>query len=69
MRLLRDKLGLADEPMFDAQYDRAQWPAQNGRLAAIFETKTRDEWCALMEGTRRVLRAGAVDGRGAGAPA
>jgi alpha-methylacyl-CoA racemase len=33
------------------QHDRAQWPALKARLAAIFETKTRDEWCELMEGT------------------
>jgi len=33
------------------QLDRAQWPAMKERLAAIFRTKTRDEWCALMEGT------------------
>jgi alpha-methylacyl-CoA racemase len=33
------------------QHDRAQWPAMKERLAAIFRAKTRDEWCALMEGT------------------
>ena len=30
---------------------RAQWPAMKERIAAIFKTKTRDEWCAIMEGT------------------
>lgn len=49
--LLRDKLGITADPLFDAQHDRAQWPAQKERLAAIFRTKTRDEWCALMDGT------------------
>ena len=49
--LLRDKLGLADDPDFAAQFDRAAWPARKQRLAAIFATKTRDEWCALMEMT------------------
>lgn len=49
--LLRDKLGLADDPDFAAQFDRAVWPARKQRLAAIFATKTRDEWCALMEMT------------------
>ncbi|HMC42465.1 MAG TPA: CaiB/BaiF CoA-transferase family protein, partial [Acidimicrobiales bacterium] len=34
-----------------AQMDRSQWPAMKERLAAIFRTKTRDEWCRLMEGT------------------
>src|SRR5207248_6333056 len=33
------------------QMDRAQWPAQKERVAAIFKEKTRDEWCELMEGT------------------
>jgi alpha-methylacyl-CoA racemase len=49
--LLRDKLGLTDDPLFDGQFDRAQWPGQKERLTAIFKTRTRDEWCALMEGT------------------
>ena len=47
--LLREKLGLTDDPLFDAQFDRAQWPAQKTRLTAVFRTKTRDQWCALME--------------------
>ena len=33
------------------QHDRAQWPALKERLAAIFKSKTRDEWSELMEGT------------------
>jgi len=33
------------------QQDRSQWPAMKERLAAIFRTRTRDEWCAAMEGT------------------
>jgi len=47
--LLRQALGLAADPLFDSQYDRAQWPAQKARLAEIFRSKTRDEWCASME--------------------
>jgi alpha-methylacyl-CoA racemase len=31
--------------------DRAAWPAAKRRLAAIIRTKSRDEWCHLMEGT------------------
>jgi alpha-methylacyl-CoA racemase len=42
--------GLEGEDL-PAQQDRSQWPALKERLAAIFRTKTRDEWCALMEGT------------------
>lgn len=33
------------------QNDRSSWPAMNERLAAIFRTKTRDEWCRIMEGS------------------
>jgi len=34
-----------------AQNDRAGWPSMKERLTAIFRTKTRDEWTALLEGT------------------
>ncbi len=33
------------------QHDRSQWPALKERFEALFKTKTRDEWCALMEHT------------------
>ncbi len=33
------------------QMDKSQWPAMKERLAAIFKTKTRDEWSSIMEGT------------------
>lgn len=49
--LLRDKLGIADDPAFEAQFDKAAWPARKERFAAIFATKSRAEWCALMEMT------------------
>ena len=47
---LRRLAGL-DAAAFDAQLDRAQWPELKERVAEVFKTKTRDEWCALMEGT------------------
>ena len=34
------------------------------RFAARFRTSTRDEWCRRVRGHRRLLRAGAVAGRG-----
>ena len=49
-RLLLEKLDLAGETL-PAQHDRAQWPAMRTRLAGIFRTRTRAEWCAIMEGT------------------
>lgn len=48
--LLREKAGLTD-PAFDAQMDRARWPELKQKVAAAIKTKTRDEWCKLMEGT------------------
>ena len=33
------------------QHDRQEWPALKDRLAAIFKTRTRDQWRDLMEGT------------------
>jgi alpha-methylacyl-CoA racemase len=47
---LRRLAGLdADE--WGAQMDRALWPDLKTKLAAVFRTKTRDEWCAVMEHT------------------
>jgi len=42
--------GLASEPL-PAQMDRSQWPAMKARLAALVKTKSRDEWCRIMEGS------------------
>ena len=48
--LLLQKLGLDDvDPA--AQYDTRQWPALKARFAALFKTRTRDAWCALLEGS------------------
>lgn len=48
--LLREKAGLSDTS-WDSHMDRNKWPEQKVKIAEIFRTKTRDEWCALMEGT------------------
>ena len=48
---LRSRLGLADDATFDDQWNKEQWPAQKARLAAVFRTKTRAEWCELLEHT------------------
>ena len=49
--LLREKTGLADNADFDDQMNRPEWPAQKQRFADIFRSKTRAEWCEIMEGT------------------
>jgi alpha-methylacyl-CoA racemase len=48
--LLREKAGLSDAE-FDAQMDAAKWPELKSKLADVFATKTRAEWCEIMEGT------------------
>ena len=48
--LLLDKLGLDPEGMPE-QMDREHWPALRERFAELFKQKTRDEWCAIMEGS------------------
>ncbi|MBH1945529.1 CoA transferase [Erythrobacter sp. YJ-T3-07] len=48
---LRARLGLAEDPDFDAQMNPAQWPALKDRLAAIFKSKTRAEWDEALEHT------------------
>jgi alpha-methylacyl-CoA racemase len=49
--LLLEKLGLSDDPDFASQNDKTLWPQMKARLEAIFLTKSRDEWCAIMEDT------------------
>ncbi len=48
--LLRQLTGLS-EHAFDAQMDRTAWPALRQKLGAVFKSKTREEWCRIMEGT------------------
>jgi len=49
-RELLDKTGLAGESL-PHQLDKTRWPELKERLTALFKTKTRDEWCRIMEGT------------------
>ena len=55
LTLMLELTGLADDvdglgavPRRD---DRAAWPAMKQRVAALVRTRTRDEWCRLLEGT------------------
>ena len=47
---LRQRCGI-DDPLFDAQMDPSRWPLQKVRLAQMFSTRTRNEWCEVLEGT------------------
>lgn len=48
--LLLDKAGITD-PQFKLQMDRTHWPELRDKLAAIIATRSRADWCALLEGT------------------
>lgn len=47
---LLEKIGLADAEL-PHQMARDEWPAMRERLAAVFRTKTRDEWSELLAGS------------------
>jgi alpha-methylacyl-CoA racemase len=48
--LLIEKAGL-DDPDFQIQMDPSEWPQLKEKIAATFKTKTREEWCEIMEGS------------------
>lgn len=48
--LLKEKLGL-DSEKYEPQFDTSKWPEWEKDLISIFKTRTRNEWCEIMEGT------------------
>jgi crotonobetainyl-CoA:carnitine CoA-transferase CaiB-like acyl-CoA transferase len=40
-----------DPASMPPQMDRARWPEAKARLAERFRTRTRDDWCMLLEGS------------------
>ncbi|KAB2964763.1 CaiB/BaiF CoA-transferase family protein, partial [Zoogloea sp.] len=48
--LFLEKAGITD-PDFRLQWERARWPELKTRLAMHLETRSRAEWCALLEGS------------------
>jgi len=48
--LLLEKCGI-DDPDFQTRMDAHRWPLLKEKMATLFRSKTRDEWCALLEGT------------------
>lgn len=42
--------GTVDEA-FTKRWNKAHWPELKARFAALFMTRTREEWCRLLEGT------------------
>lgn len=47
---LLELLGLSDADLPE-QWDRAGWPRLRARFAAVFATRSRDDWARLAEGT------------------
>ena len=47
---LIQRLGLDGEEM-PQQMDQASWPEQKRRFESLFRSRTRDEWCEILEGT------------------
>jgi alpha-methylacyl-CoA racemase len=45
---LLQRLGLKDLP---AQHDRQRWPELRAAFRHVFKQKTREEWCAVFEGS------------------
>jgi alpha-methylacyl-CoA racemase len=48
--LLR-RLDLDDDALFLRRDDPSTWSEARQRLGDLFKSKTRDEWCAMLEGT------------------
>jgi len=49
-KLLLKHAGI-DDPEFKEQTNQSKWPEFKEKITEIFKTKTRDEWCEIMEGT------------------
>ena len=49
-RELLERLDLSDAALPD-QHDRAGWPALRAAFTRTFASRTRDEWCAVFEGS------------------
>ena len=40
-----------DPATFPSQFDRGRWPEMRERLADVFRSKTREQWCEVMQGS------------------
>ncbi|MDR6861099.1 CaiB/BaiF CoA-transferase family protein [Variovorax guangxiensis] len=49
-RRLLDLCGI-DDPQFQHQLQQKEWPALRAKLADVFRTRTRAQWCDLLEGS------------------
>ncbi len=48
---LMELSGLGQRDDFPRQMERSEWPSMKETVAEVFKSKTRDEWCEIMEHT------------------
>jgi alpha-methylacyl-CoA racemase len=48
---LMERCGIEDTSLREHQRERALWPELKTKLATLFRSRRRDEWCTLLEGT------------------
>lgn len=46
-RVFLERLGASGDPELQEQFDQIAWPRQQAVIAAIFATRTRDEWARI----------------------
>ncbi len=44
-------VGLPEDERFQAQNDSSRWALLRDELVRVFKSKTREQWCAILEGT------------------
>ena len=45
------RLAGLDDPVFRDRGDKRNWPQLTAKMEKVFRLKTRDEWCAILEGS------------------
>jgi len=50
-QILIGLLGLNEDPDFAHQMDKRKWPSCKLKMTQLFKSRTRQEWCDLLEGT------------------
>jgi alpha-methylacyl-CoA racemase len=45
------RLAGLDDPLFRERGDKRNWPQLTAKMETVFRAKTRDEWCAILEGS------------------
>lgn len=45
------KCCVIDDPQFNNQWQPEEWPRMREKLASVFKKRSRDEWCAIFEGS------------------